>query len=89
MRYTKIALLTFGFGLALGLAVIAADIKSLERIASGSMALGIVAIPIGILADLQRVAKARSRIARRRTRMAARRAMTAARRPRKLAPRKR
>ena len=57
MRYTKIAFLTFGLGLVLGLVVIAAEIKSLERVASGSMALGIAAIPIGIIADVWRAAK--------------------------------
>jgi hypothetical protein len=89
MRYTKIALLTFGLGLLLGLVVIAAEIKSLERVASGLMALGIAAIPTGIVADWRRAAKARSRIARRRTRAPARRAKPAARRSRRSAPPKR
>ena len=61
MRYTKTALLAFGCGLLLGLVVIAAEIKSLERVASGLMALGIAAIPIGILADWRRAMTAGSR----------------------------
>jgi hypothetical protein len=68
MRYTKIALLTFGLGLLLGLLVIAAEIKSLGRVASALMALGIAAIPIGIIADLRGAVRIRPRIARRRAR---------------------
>jgi hypothetical protein len=37
MHYTKLALLIFGFGLILGLVVVAAEIKWLERVASGAM----------------------------------------------------
>ena len=54
MRYTKTALLAFGCGLLLGLVVLAAEIKSLERVASGLMALGIAAIPVGMVADWRR-----------------------------------
>jgi hypothetical protein len=57
MRYTKTALLAFGCGLLLGLIVIAAEIKSLERLASGLMALGIAAIPVGMAADWRRAIK--------------------------------
>jgi hypothetical protein len=89
MRYTKIALLIFGFGLVLGLAVVAAEIKSLERVASGSMVLGIAAIPIGILADLRRAMMARSRAASWPARAPVRRVPPAARRRRKSAIRKR
>ena len=80
MRYTKIALLTFGFGLVLGLAVVAADIKSLGRVASGAMVIGITTIPVGLLVDLRRAMNGRSRLPRRRARTPARRAIPAARR---------
>jgi len=88
MRYTKIALLTFGLGLVLGLAVVAADIKSLGRVASGAMVIGITTIPVGILVDLRRAVNRRSRIPRR-ARTPARRAMPAARRSGKSAAPKR
>ena len=51
MRYTKLALLTFGAGLVLGLIVVVGEISPLARIASGLMALGIIGIPAGIVAD--------------------------------------
>jgi len=89
MRYTKIALLAFGLGLLLGLIVVAAEIKSLERVVSGLMALGIVAIPIGILADLRRAMTGRFGGARRRAKAPARRGAPGARRPRKSARLKR
>jgi hypothetical protein len=73
MRYTKMALVTFGFGLVLGLVVVVAEIKSLERVASGAMALGIAAIPIAILGDLRRGLTARFGGATRRARAPPRR----------------
>jgi hypothetical protein len=85
MRYTKIALLLFGFGLVLGLVVVVAEIRALERMASGAMALGIASIPIGVLADLRRAMTTRFGGATRRVRATARRAPPAARRPRKSA----
>ena len=51
MYYTKIALLTFGIGLVLGLAVVVIEIDWLGRVASGLMALGLMAIPIGMIVD--------------------------------------
>jgi hypothetical protein len=51
MRYTKIALLTFGAGLLLGLVVVVVEIGPLQRVASGLMALGLVAIPVGMAVD--------------------------------------
>jgi hypothetical protein len=51
MRYTKTALLVFGCGLLLGLVVIAGEIKSLQRVASSLMALGIAAVPVGMAVD--------------------------------------
>ena len=83
MRYTKMALVTFGFGLVLGLVVVVAELKALERVASGTMALGIVAIPIGILADLRRAMTGRLGGARRRAKAPARRVPPTPRRPRK------
>jgi hypothetical protein len=78
MRYTKTALLTFGAGLVLGLTVIAAEIGSLEWLASGLMALGIAAIPIGMIVDWRRATKAVSPAPRRRARPAARRSRRSA-----------
>jgi hypothetical protein len=86
MRYTKIALLAFGLGLLLGLVVLGAEIKSLARVASGVMALGIAAIPFGMLADWRRAIKAARSTPRRGVKTAARRVSRAARRPRKSAP---
>jgi xanthosine utilization system XapX-like protein len=57
MRYTKIALLTFGAGLLLGLIVVVVEVNPLARVASGLMALGIFGIPVGIAADWRRAAK--------------------------------
>ena len=51
MRCTKIALLTFGVGLVLGLAVVVADVAPLARAASGLMALALFAIPLGMIVD--------------------------------------
>jgi hypothetical protein len=83
MRLTKIALLVFGLGLLLGLVVVAAEIRALERVASGLMALGIAAIPFGMIADWRRAAKTvrRTPMRRAQTRTASR--------PRRSAPRKR
>lgn len=67
MRYTKTALLIFGAGLMLGLVVIAVEIKSLQRVASGLMAFGIAAIPIGMVVDWRRATKPVRRAPRRRT----------------------
>jgi hypothetical protein len=65
MRDTKISLLIFGFGLALGLVVVAAEVKWFERIASAAMALAIAAIPVGMLADLRRAITSRFGAAKR------------------------
>ncbi len=51
MRYTKIALLTFGAGLVLGLVVVVVEIDPLDRVASGLMALGLAGIPVGMIVD--------------------------------------
>jgi hypothetical protein len=83
MRYTKTALLAFGCGLLLGLIVIAAEIKSLERLASGLMALGIAAIPVGMAADWRRAIKLARGTPRPSVKAAARRASRSTRRPRK------
>jgi len=89
MRYTKFALLIFGLGLVLGLVVVAAEITAPQRVASGVMALGIAALPIGILADLQRAVTARFGAESPRMRAPARRSGPSARRPRKSAALKR
>ncbi len=89
MRYTKIALLAFGFGLLLGLVVLGAEIKSLARVASGLMAVGIAAIPVGMVADWRRAIGIARGMPRPGVKTAARRASRTARRPRKSAPLKR
>ena len=86
MRYTKIALLSFGAGLLLGLVVIATEIDWLDRVASWLMALGIAALPIAMLADWRRTVKALGRGPRRRGKTAVRRPAPAARRPRPRKP---
>jgi hypothetical protein len=72
MRYTKIALLTFGAGLVLALVVAATETQGLERVASAAMALGIAAIPIGMAVDWRQATRApRRRRAKPRTRRTA------------------
>jgi hypothetical protein len=51
MRYTKLALLTFGLGLISGLVVVAGEFARLERVASAVMALGLVLLPVALFAD--------------------------------------
>jgi hypothetical protein len=80
MRYTKIALLTFGAGLILALVVVATETQGLERVASAAMALGIVAIPVGIAVDWRRATRAPRRSPRPRAKRRARRSVPAARR---------
>jgi len=58
MRYTKIALLTFGAGLVLGLIVVVVEIAPLARAASGLMAVGLIGIPVGMAADWRLATKA-------------------------------
>ncbi|HXC89035.1 MAG TPA: hypothetical protein VNV18_02620 [Stellaceae bacterium] len=86
MRYTKIALLTFGAGLILGLVVVVAELDALARVASGLMALGVVAIPVGLVADWRLAIKPVPPPARKRAKAPARRTAASARRP--LRPRK-
>jgi hypothetical protein len=91
MRCSKLALLLFGAGILLGLAVVVAKIEPLARIASLSMALGIVALPIGAVIDWLRKVKS-WRPGRGRRKPTKLRATAVARRgprPRKRAPRKR
>jgi hypothetical protein len=61
MYYTKIALLTFGAGLMLGLAVVVIEIGWLSRVASGLMALGLMTIPIGMIVDWRLATKSARR----------------------------
>jgi hypothetical protein len=89
MRYTKAGLLAFGFGLLLGLIALAGEFTSLERIASGLMALGIAGIPIGMVADWRRATRGAARSPRRGRKVAPLRASHTARRPRKSASAKR
>jgi len=61
MYYAKIALLTFGAGLVLGLAVVVIEINWLSRVASGLMALGLTTIPIGMIVDWRLATKSARR----------------------------
>jgi hypothetical protein len=61
MYYTKIALLTFGAGLVLGLAVVVIEMDWLSRVASGLMALGLMTIPIGMIVDWRLATKSARR----------------------------
>ena len=54
MRYSKLALLIFGAGLLAGLAVVVGEVRWPARLASGLMALGIVGLPVALIADLRR-----------------------------------
>jgi hypothetical protein len=74
MRYTKIALLTFGAGLILGFVVVVGEIDRLDRVASGLMALGLAALPLGMLADWRLATKAAPKPIKRRARTSPRRA---------------
>ena len=73
MRYTKAALLTFGAGLILALVVVATETQGLDRVASAAMALGIVALPIGMAVDWRRATRASRRAVRRRDKSRTRR----------------
>jgi hypothetical protein len=78
MRYSRWALLIFGAGMVLGLAVVAAELSGLARVASATMATGIVLLPAAIVADWRR----RGRAAKPRAKPRAKR-RPPARRPRK------
>jgi hypothetical protein len=80
MRYTKTALLTFGAGLLLALIVVAADLVRFQRVASAAMALGIAAIPIGMIVDWRLATRTPRRSPKGRSKPRMRRASPAARR---------
>ena len=86
MRYTKGALLIFGAGLLLGLAVVTFQLTPLGRAASGLMAFGLLAIPLGLVLDGRRRLRARQPAPKKR-RQGARRGPAATRR--RAQPRKR
>jgi hypothetical protein len=54
MRYSKWALLIFGAGAVLGLAVVSAGLPRLGRVASLTMAVGIALLPVALVADWRR-----------------------------------
>ena len=54
MRHTRHALLVFGAGALLGLAVVSANLSGLGRIASLTMAAGIALLPVALFADWRR-----------------------------------
>jgi len=86
MRYTKLALLTFGAGLTLALIAVAVDIVQMQRMASTVMALGIAGIPIGMAVDWRLATRAARPTPRRRGKAGTRRNVTPPRRrPRKQA----
>jgi hypothetical protein len=93
MRYTKIALLTFGAGLVLGLVVVVVEIDPLDRVASGLMALGLAGVPVGMIIDWRLATKATRPPAKRRFKGPTRRSAAVPTRrpatPRKPAPPKR
>jgi hypothetical protein len=92
MRYTKLALLTFGAGLLVGLVVVVAEIDWLDRVPGVLMALGVAALPVGMAVDWRLATKAQRRPTKTRSRTPAKRAAAAPRRvarPRKPAPPKR
>jgi hypothetical protein len=72
MHYTKIALLTFGAGLVLGLVIVVIEIDWLDRVASGLMALGLLAIPFGMIVDWRLATKSARQPPQRRSRTGAR-----------------
>ena len=51
MRYTKAALLVFGLGLVVGFALIVAEVPSFGLIGSAIMALGLIGLPVALIAD--------------------------------------
>jgi hypothetical protein len=76
MRYTKIALLSFGAGCVLGLVVDVSETLRLARVASGLMALGLLALPLCIAADLWLIVNTAPRAATKRAKPPARRSAT-------------
>jgi predicted lipid-binding transport protein (Tim44 family) len=84
MRYTRLALLLFGAGLLLGLAVVSANLSSFARIASLTMAAGVLMLPIALVADWRRRAPRPKRKAK--SAKTKRRAQPRSSRPRKSSP---
>jgi hypothetical protein len=64
LRYTKAALLLFGLGALLGLAVVAAELSWPARLASGIMALALLLLPVALIADGRGMAGMRLRWSR-------------------------
>jgi hypothetical protein len=84
MRWTKIALLAFGAGSVLGLAVVSVPLPRFARVASAAMALGIATLPVALIADWRR--KTPAAPARRRRKAAGQRCTAT---PRRRSPRRR
>ena len=55
MRYSKRALLIFGLGVLLGMAAFIEESAVVERVAAAVMALGLVLLPLALLADFGRL----------------------------------
>jgi hypothetical protein len=49
--YTKAALLIFGLGLVVGFIVVVGEFSDWNYLASGLIALGLLAVPLGLFAD--------------------------------------
>jgi hypothetical protein len=89
MRYTKIALLTFGAGLVLGLLAVVIEIDWLGRFASSLMALGLGSVLLGMIVDWRLATKSARKPLKARGKTRERRTVRQPRReprPRKAAP---
>jgi len=64
--YAKAGLLVFGIGLIVGLAAIAFELDALQRPAAAAMALGLCAIPVGMIIDWRRATRTPPPLPRRR-----------------------
>ena len=98
MRYTKIALLIFGLGLVTGFVIVVGEFARLGRVASALMALGLMALPVGLVADrgvavrgwfAARFSRRKGKTARRKSRPAAARRKPPPKSPARVARRRR
>jgi hypothetical protein len=89
MRYSKRALMIFGAGLVLGLVVVAAELPGLARVASVAMALGILLLPLALVADWRSAGPIAAIVARLCRGKSKKRRTAARRKPRARAPARR
>jgi hypothetical protein len=83
LRYSKWALLVFGAGMLLGLVVVSVRLPEFARVASVTMALGIAALPVALIADWRRKPPAAPVKRRRKSATGRRRASSRQRTPRR------